>query len=314
MFTTYPQNYESLYSELVYNFSNSSDSDDYSDIDITISESNDETPLYVKRFYSTSTAELNIAPMVRNFAYPNVYSGEMGFVNDTHNGSIGIVVASDDGSECETRIFTLSRQAENEIGLVSTLPERLRTISLGESELLSFRVDPTKMSIATLEQYVEGQRESIARTTFYAGVQQSGFARFNLVANKLSDVSPDVIRLGIMQGESMVANVYFIVIDKPLEPTRVAWISSRGSIEHYTFPVATERNIASDGVATLTLSSAYETYDIRRALVEIIEAPKVWVVDDSGEYREARVVSESVDMAPKADIGCVDLKIAYKYE
>ncbi len=322
MFTTYPENYSSLYSELLYSYSTDSSSEssteEEGDLTLYIVDVATDDILGVKKFYASTTAQINIAPIVRSYAYPSVVTAESGFVTDSTSGTIEVVVADDNDLQSESRRFTLSRSSENQIGLLSTLPALKRTMVLGESELLTFRVDPTKSVTVTQSQFVVEYDSAVGVKSYAIDAQESGFVTFNIVADPLDEISStlneeslDSLELTVKQGDETIAQIQYIVVDPPVDPIRLAWISSRGSIEHYTFPVVSQRSYEGAGGDSLTISSAYELYEVRRAIAEVIESPKVWIALDTGGYLEVEVESESVDLSAMSDIGCVELKISY---
>ncbi len=64
------------------------------------------------------------------------------------------------------------------------------------------------------------------------------------------------------------------------EGVRLAWRSSRGSVEHYTFPVVCERGVVAEGSASRErwrVVSAYESEAVVGALAEMLSSPQVWV-------------------------------------
>ncbi len=307
MFTTYPQSYESLYSELTYSYLSSSDSDD---ITLFIVNSTTDEVLGVKKFYSTSTAELNIAPLVRRYALPEVVVAETGFIEEANSGSIEISLADSSGTTSDARCFTISRESESEVGLLSTIPTTYRGISSGEREMLTLRVDPDEGITVEVRQYIGDQEEVSSETSYTLGAQSSGFATFSFVAEAIDEESAsERVEIVVTQDDVQIAMVEYIIIDSPIDPLRVAWISSRGSIEHYTFPMATQRSLDSELQQTLTLRSALENYSMRRAIAEIVSSPKVWVEQESGEYCEVSVESQSVELAPKCDMASVEITI-----
>ncbi len=248
---------------------------------------------------------------MRSYAYPCVVVEESGFVTDSTHGSVEIYVTDGEAVQSYSRRFTLSRSMELKVGLLSTLSASKRFLSMGESELLTFRVNATKGVTVTQNQYSVESEEPVATQSYSLEAQASGFVTFNIVGEELSESSVDIIELVVSQEGVEIETIRYIIVDSPIDPIRLAWISSRGSIEHYTFPVISQRGYDQEGDETLTISSAYELYDVRRALAEIVESPKVWVEVATGGYLEVKVESESVELAMASEIGCVELKISY---
>lgn len=322
MFTTYPNNFQSFYAELKYHFSTEQEGD----ITLYVTDSTGDLTYGVKRFYSTSTAEINVAPILRGYAIPPYSISQSGFVDTA--GALNVCVSDQvPGSEVsaiqsEQRIFTLSKSDESERGVLTTLPTQCRAISLGEGEILSFRVDPNYAVSVVERQYLFGSEELFASRSYECDEELSGLARFAFVAERiesdeasdeaseLSDTPLDRIILEVSQAGEVIAEVEYCVIDEPLESLRVAWVSSRGGIEHYTFPVVVTTSVDSYCERSVTLRSAFESYDIRKALVEIVESPKVWVIEE-GEAYEAELGSSSMELSPRAELAAVELMVKY---
>ncbi len=310
MFTSYPQNYQSLYSQLIYRYEEAAESD----ITLFITDSTSDELIGVKKFYSTTTAQLNIAPIIRPYALPSVVVAESGFVEGSNAGAIEVAVSDDDDNATESRIFTLSLYDESEVGLLSVFEPLQRVISIGESDLLTLRVDASLPINVAQRQYLYGGESPIVEQDYSCEAKQSGVALFNFVAQELFDTAGDVlerIELEVTQGDEVVALVTYNVIDEPREPIRVAWISQRGSIEHYTFPAVAQRTVASDSTVELTLNSAFESFDVREALAHIVKAAKVWLWID-GEYCDATVGSDEVELSARAAFATVEIKLSYK--
>lgn len=314
MFTTYPTNYQSLFDELNYSYTATSERD----ITMMMINSADYATIGVKSFYSTTTATANIAPIIRGYAepQPNTTSpSTMDFVES--QGHITVTLYSDLFEASPERIYTYSRSDETELGVLTTLPTTARPISLDESELLTLRVNPTESTTITIRQYAYGLIDAVATRTYTSTAQSSGVVVFNVVATALEEqlnvlLETNLVRfeVEISQPSQAIATLYYTVVTPPQQITRLAWISSRGSIEHYSFPVVRTRSHTADRVTNLALSSAFESYAVRRALAEIIESPKVWLCED-GVYSEVSVVSQSLVLADRLTLATIDLEVEY---
>lgn len=319
MFTSYPPNYSPLYSELTYTFTTSSESD----ITIYLTDVTSNDIFGVKKFYSTTTAQVNVAPILRPLIYPVAEKLETGFASSTNRGAVTIQLSDAEGNVAPSRVFALSKQTEDQIGLVSTFDAEGRALSLGECEMLRFRITPGVDTFVYVRQYLYGQ-DSVAAGMSYTMLEGTvdGFINFNVAATPFEAIEEqadqlETITVTVMQNNSTVASVSYSIIDPPHEPTRLVWISSRGSLESYTFPVVRERvrshKSGESARTTLTLGSAYETYAVRQALAEIIDSPTVWVFMGD-EYREALSVSSSVVMSPIDELATIEMEITYEEE
>ncbi len=309
MFTTYPDNYESLYSELVYSYVKTSSSD--ADPLILVLDGETDETFAIKKFYSSSTADINIAPLVRSYAYPEIIISSTGFVDEANCSSVSVMLIDQWGAMSTKRYFSLSRQSESEVGLLTTLDTDNRTMVLGERDFLLMRVDPSKSITVTLDYYLDGFEEVAITKSYQQDAQEGGFATFVTCAETIYGDVMSRIELVAKQGDDVIAEVEYLLIDPPIDPRRLAWVSSRGSIEHYTFPYVIYRSICQGSQSLLSLRSALESYSTRSAIAEIVDSPKVWIESSTGVYREVSVESEEVELLASTQIGSVDVKISY---
>ncbi len=337
MFTTLPQSYGSLYEDQIFTF----ESDSTEDQLFEIRESVTGDLIGVKKFYSIATANLNVAPIVRPYALPKMVVPTTQFVDSSSHGSIAIEVTKigiddTDSVVCEPVTLSLSHYDQNSVGLVTTLPVK-RAISIGDGEQLLLRVDPQLSTVVTVEKYAYGLEEDdqscevdvvmVASQGYEIDPQSSGFALFSIAAEKLDgeleeyDLERVIVRVEQFDGDESVAEgeeftktllgeLTYYVIDPPLRPMRLAWISRRGSLEHYTMPYMISEVAGKSGDPVVTLRSALEDYGMRRSLAEIVESERLWVVDGD-ESMEVEFVGDGVELTPSQDLSTVEFKISY---
>ena len=105
---------------------------------------------------------------------------------------------------------------------------------------------------------------------------------------------------------------------------RLAWRSSAGSVEHYTFPVVRTSTIRVDKqraegpegrVAAVVgtdretlLVSAYESRPILEALAEVAAAPEVWLADGNA-YTPADVTTDEAVVSRHGSLSCLEITI-----
>ncbi|MFR3334225.1 MAG: hypothetical protein ACLTSJ_09890 [Alistipes communis] len=105
---------------------------------------------------------------------------------------------------------------------------------------------------------------------------------------------------------------------------QLAWRSSAGSIEHYTFPIeksvttetVKDRAYGTDGHLTAaarterrtTLVSAYETRAVLEALSEITASPEVWLAEGGG-YTPVDVTTPAAVVHRHAAVNCLEIEI-----
>ncbi len=330
MFTATATSYGSLYNEQNYSFNSTS----VEDQTFEIREVQSGDLLGVKKFYNTSGTTLNISPIVRPFATPSLPEIVTEFVDSAAYGAITIEVTksgtADDGATEVTSgesVLTLSKSNEDELGLLTTLPLQ-RSMSMGERELLALRVDPELSTKITVSQFGYGwddnddESQTAIVKEFTLEPQESGIAVFSVAAEcfeddevELSDADLERIEVTIEQlgdddeAVSEITELTYFITEPTRTPIRLAWISSRGALEHYTMPVTASELIFADGHKELTLRSALETYDVRTALSEILYSDYLWIIKD-GQPTDIELVNDSVELYPTKDFTYVELKIS----
>ncbi len=323
MFSQIPNNLSSLYSELLYTFYSS-----YStDMTIQIFEDESSELLGVKKFYSTSSAQLNIAPHLRSYALPTLESYPAGFISPYRNGNISVYLKMVEQSvSSSVRQFTLSRSDIDLRGLLSSMPV-VRTISDGDSDQLYIAAESNSAITVTQKHYLSSWSSSYERPysdgefteTLVATSSSSttptdgNIVIFNFVAESLADGDATQIErvvVSVSQNSEQIAEVTYHIVEPSSESIRLAWLSEYGSIEHYTFPAVKESYVGEVFQKTLTLTSAFEGYATRAALAEIVRSQRIWV-DNDGVYLEATAEDGDISLSSTGSLGCVDIRISY---
>ena len=117
--------------------------------------------------------------------------------------------------------------------------------------------------------------------------------------------------------------IHYTLVAAPADGVRLAWRSSAGSVEAYTFPVETtaaveatkSRAYGPDGhIAAArqerrrTLRSAFEVRAVLEALAELTASPEVWLVTPAG-YEAVDVVSERAVVHRHGTLSCLEIEI-----
>ncbi len=297
MFESIPANFSSLFSELNYTFVTS----ESRDITLSICDAHSQQLCGSKRVYGSCTATVNIAPIIREYALPVVAKSQSGFTESYNAGVIAVVVEEEQGESAESRTFLLARGCTQEGEILTTLPMD-RTIVSGESDMITIRCQQGASLTARVSYYAYQGDESILVQSFQIDDVESGVAIFNfLMDDQLSSVELESVRVEFEQVDSdgvssELGRINYIVIDPPQTPLRLAWISSAGSIEHYTFPKIDKIIRGVDAKLQLSISSALETSAVRRTLSEILCSQRVWL-DRGDSYEQVGVVSTTIEIA-----------------
>lgn len=117
--------------------------------------------------------------------------------------------------------------------------------------------------------------------------------------------------------------VTYTLVAPPEEGVRLAWRSSAGSVEHYTFPVEASATVEAEksraygpdghiGAGGLerrrTLRSAFEARSVLEALAELTATPEAWLVTPAG-YEPVDVVSERAVVHRHGTLSCLEIAI-----
>lgn len=315
MFESIPSNFKSLFAELNYSFVTS---DDEREITISVYNADDNELCGTKRFYDSSAVSINIAPIIRNYAIPSAVKGNVGFVESLNSGFISVFVEEQMGESTDSRTYLFSRSDSTESEILTSMPME-RTIAKGESEMVTIRSEKGAMLVARLTYYSYNSLSSLMEASYQLDSAESGVAVFNfalessLLDGELAGVALEYITLTIeehLEDESVkqLSQIKFIVIDPPPTPTRLAWISSSGSIEHYTFPTIDKILRDADAKLYISLSSALEEVGVRRSLSEIISSQRVWL-DRGDSYEQVSITSDYIEITKVRELERVSLTI-----
>lgn len=123
--------------------------------------------------------------------------------------------------------------------------------------------------------------------------------------------------------------VVYTVVPAVLGARRLAWRSSAGSIEHYTFPIeksatvetAKKRAYGTDGHLAVTagterrttLVSAYEPRATLEALAGILASPDVWLAGETG-YTPVDVMTEQAVIHRHGAVACMEIEIRPRHK
>ena len=136
---------------------------------------------------------------------------------------------------------------------------------------------------------------------------------------------PGAETLSIDFGE--IGTVEYTVVPAVREAVRLAWRSSAGSVEHYSFPVVREvtkstqkqRACGPEGHVVVpqrserrtALASAYETPEMLEALAELTETPEVWIAGEE-IYTPANVLTDEATVLRRGTMSCLEIEIRDK--
>lgn len=312
MFTQTPNNYQSLYNEIDYQL----ELDEINTTLVQITDCNTGELLGVKKFYSTQSFSVNVAPIIRPYAIPNTPAIATQFETAERYGyaTVKLFVATEDGSESYISTpltFTISKSNESETGAITKLPTQ-RLISVGESDSITVRCETGFEINAYVKYYAAADEENsevlLDSTTFSSTPDYSGIVTFHLLAKEVEGA--ERIEVIFEQANNQIAQIDYYMVERPNDAIRVAWVSSRGSVEHYTFAQTDAYHEYAES-RQIALVSAFETFATRAAIAEMIASPKLWIADGDS-YVDGYVVSDYIDTAPIDAIATLSVKIEIK--
>ena len=306
--------FSSVFSDLSYSFSNASEPELF----LEIRSVRDGTTLGSKRFYNTSDGTLNIAPIIRKSIRFAPSSGMTGFYDpESRAASVQLAAGT---TFSEVRTFVAAHNTINPPRILTTMPSH-RIIAYGESDEITCCI-PAQHTVS-----VTSDITAQALTYSAVGGQELTVFRLN-TQSFLPTVSSISVR--ITTGSQLIGQIDYVVVPANASGCRLAWRSSAGSIEHYTFPVIksvtqkirkeqvlTDRNgyenFSIRNERTTTLSSAFEPAAVTEALAEIAASPQVWRIDGN-KYEEMDILTEEQTISRHGILASIEISLRPKQE
>ncbi len=269
-----------------------------------------------KRFADVAEAVFDAAPIVRHHLhFKPLKSQASGFMapEDRRCSIAATAVAADDPDHPVVSATSVFHAGTSELPVPSfatTMP-RQRLIAPGEYDELTLLCNEMPQITVTAAG-PDGETRRLYNVVNF---------RVNLFRLHADDF-PGAERITVEARSG--GKVEYTVLPAPAGSRRMAWRSSAGSIEHYTFPVEAEAALAAsktrivgpEGPATvataaerrLRLRSAYETRETLEALAEIVASPQVWLATDEG-YRPVDVLTDAAVIHRHGVLSLLEIEI-----
>ncbi len=300
MFINIPNNYSSMWGELTYEYNCATSTDIV--LDIESAESGES--LGVKKFYSSTSAKLNVAPMLFESMLPDV--GNIEFTTTLSQAEGFPKISLSVGSEsCDERVFCYSQQPLSAPAVVTTMPLN-RLLRAHEVDLITFIANEgstIKYILSAVAQAGGAEIELASEEVVASGSAM----QISIAADDFIEEYSTLYCTLYCDGD-ILAKCGYTLGDSLLQTYRVAWISSKGSIEHYSFPAITSRSYLNSGATVRSLRSAYGTAAEVEALSEILSSPKVWRADGD-EYREVEVLTKEQQILSEGVLAVAQIEI-----
>ncbi len=267
----------------------------------------------IKRFVNQSSVTFDVAPYLARrvrFKIPLVGSAvEIG--SDRQLMLTLVAVSASERITSPTIIYRPAQDNEEPTALLTTLPTE-RLLAANEMDELTFLSGPPQ----PLQLVVTHRDGTISTSSFI--VPGTGLFRFRLDAADY----PDATRI-VVDGSPTAVVGY--TLTRPLEGgCRVAWHSSRGSLEQYTFPLVKAKRLTvekeridsdtgsevvrCESRACIVLQSGLESEEMMQGLKELLSAEQVWMLCD-GVYEPMEVVNDELEILCDGLFTCFELTL-----
>lgn len=273
--------------------------------------------LGAKRFAAVVEAAFDAAPYLRRRLHFTPATGRTGFY-PAEGRTVTVVVEAvkTDGETAPAvapaRTF-LPGEAPGTPGLRTSMP-LARLIPQGACDELTLLTGGACTVTVTAEAGDTAMAESYR-------VSEAGLHLFRFDTRDF----PGAERVTVDAGECGAVN--YSVIPAVRDGVRLAWRSSAGSVEHYSFPVVREvtkstqkrRACGPEGHVVVpqrserrtALASAYETPEMLEALAELTETPEVWIAGEE-IYTPADVLTDEATVLRRGTMSCLEIEIRDK--
>ncbi|MFR9503438.1 MAG: hypothetical protein SNH73_03170 [Rikenellaceae bacterium] len=284
MFINTPDNYSSMWGELPFEYNTTDDTD----IVVNIYDAGSDELLGVKKFYSSTTAKLDLAPLLFDSMLPVVSAEDEGEVATPTFGFPHIRLEAEESATADLTFTYATSKVEPPL-LLTTMPCERLLYSDERDVVVVIAPAGSALSYSLCAE----PRDQSASTLSKSGVMASdgGVRSYTLMASDYC-IDYTLLTLSFFCDGDLIGEVSYNLIDSAASGYRLAWISSMGSIEHYTFPTVVDRVRMSDGSTKLNLRSAYGLEQEVVALSEIVGAARVWSATLEEGYSSVEVTTE----------------------
>lgn len=308
-FISTPQNFTPIEQGLVFAFT--TDSDIPASVVAEIVACSDDSVVATLRLHNITSGEVDIAPYIAPFAERRPSKSAMSSLCEAPTASYKVRV---DNVESDRVVVSLNRSDVLRPAVVTTMPQQ-RRLAYGEcDEVLLFVEEGSLVEIA--------MDSNTGESVYFSEVSASGALLFTVAAADFGTESKEIYVQVSCNGDE-VASLNYNIVAPSERGVRLAWLSSEGSIERYSFPVShsmtlnAERERVGDGEilrtvvcrseSRLEIASRYEPRATIAALSEIVASSRVWLVAD--EDVEVDVVTATTTQNLFGEPSAVELSL-----
>lgn len=225
------------------------------------------------------------------------------------SGTVTPSIGSEQSATAPARTFLPTAKPATAPTLLTTLPA-VRLLPDGSSEELT-------LLTAGAQNVTVIARSGDTTTAASYSVPEAGLHLFRIDARDFPGAETLTVDAGAC------GTIDYTLVAPPCGGVRLAWRSSAGSVEHYTFPTETEAIVETakgrvygpegyvptgESERRRTLRSAFEVRPVLEALAELTCSPAVWLVTAAG-YEPVDVVSEDAVVHRHGTMCCMEITI-----
>lgn len=296
-----PSNYSSMWEELTYTYSNET----AEDVVVQIIDSRSSEVIGVKKLYSCDNFSLDIAPLIFDSMLPQprvVSNTLLDVVSSSGFPKIALKVGS---TTTAASGFTYATEQVEAPSVLTTMPQQ-RMLYAGEFDSIWVTSTEGLMGTFTVKGYSSDDGSLKVSEGYSCGSSDLG-AILHLCADAYNSTCDSLI-VSYLEGGEAVKTINYTLLPEPSSGYRLAWISSSGSIESYTFPIVSDISRSSSGKLCKTLRSAYGSREEIEALSEITNSLVTWRVDEDG-YTQISVEPSEQPIIQDGALAIITLKI-----
>lgn len=280
---------------------------------VEIIDSSTSEVIATQQLREVTSAKVNIAPYLTKF---EEHKPMQNFCTSILSAPCAHYNVRVDGVESEEVVVSVNNvESEETPTIISTMPNS-RRISRGESdEVLIFSESGIDIGV-----------EITADTGEVFNLEHRTTSGANILTISTEDFGANTHTLEVVlycDGE-IFGSLHYQVSPPLKTATRLAWLSDKGSIERYSFPVShklnrsVERNtvLTTDGIQTshcrtkevLSLISRYEPSATIAALAQILSSKKVWR-EHCGKLERVKVETHTIEHNLFGEPDCAHIDI-----
>lgn len=278
-----------------------------------------EEVIATQRLNEVLNAEINIAPYISAFEeYSPTYTAHSAL----HAAPTAMYKIRIGGVESEVVTVSINAVCCEKTPAIITSQPLHRRISYGEHEELLLMAETGDVIVAAIS-------ADNGETLSLEGHVTTAPLRLCISTEDFgNDIQTMDIRL-TCNGEEF-GQLHYDMVASRKEAVRLAWLSERGTIERYTFPIShtSKRSVEKQHIRShsgpqavlgntvieLSVASRYEPRATIEALIEIISSPKAWIERTNGVFIGVEVATSTIKYNLFNEPSCVvlDLRLPHK--